>query len=101
MNGPHSEWPIKKEFTSPPPVERRKDISCAIIHVPDSSLARFRTLQPAVRALATVISAVRKWKAYKRPNTPVQLAGKYTGTPTPEELDIALVEPRKTSKKVS
>ena len=89
MNGPHPEWPIKKEFTNTPLEERRKDISCAIIHVPDSSLARFRTLQPAVRALATVISAVRKWKAYKRLNPPIQLAGKYTGTPTPEELDIA------------
>ena len=58
MNGPHSEWPIKKEFTSPPPEERRKDISCAIIHISDSSLARFRTLQPVVRALATVVSTL-------------------------------------------
>ena len=89
MNGPHSEWPTKKEFTSPPPEERRKDISCAIIIVLDSSLARFRTLQPAVRVLATVISAIKRWKNYKRPSPPIPLAGKYTGTPTPEELDIA------------
>ena len=40
-------------------------------------------------ALATVISAVKKWRGYRRPNPPIQLAGKNTGTPTLEELDIA------------
>ena len=35
-----------------------------------------------------MISAIKRWRGYMRPNPPIQLAGKYTGTPTPEELDI-------------
>ena len=36
-----------------------------------------------------MISAVKKWKAYRRLNPPIRLEGNYTGTPPPEELDIA------------
>ena len=97
----------QKEFTSPPPEERRKDIACAIINVSDSFLARFRTLQPAVRALAMVISAVKKWRDYRRPNPPIQLAGKYCIQALPRrkswlsQRDSSSVGPKRTSKKVN
>ena len=57
MCQPHSQWPCRKDFTKPPQEEMRKRYTCSATNAIAPFLSRFRSLQPAVRAMATVIAA--------------------------------------------
>ena len=90
MCQPHSEWPIKKDFAKPPQEEMRKGFTSSATNAIAPFISRFRSLQPAVRTMATVIVACRRWRRYRRPRVqPPSTAAKYIPNLNPDDLELA------------
>ena len=95
MKEPVSSWPIKKTFSKPPPEERRKElvtVASARIMTPllGNLVSRSSRLTRTIRALATALMAVKKWRTYKRdPQVTRPVAGKYKSVIPVEMLDLA------------
>ena len=95
MKEPVSSWPIKKTFSKPPPEERRKElvtVASARVMTPllGNLVSRSSRLMRTIRALATALMAVKKWRTYKRdPQVTHPVAGKYKSVIPVEMLDLA------------
>jgi hypothetical protein len=66
MRKPEGEWPTKKQFSAPPPEERRKDVvTVASAFSATAPGTKFKSLQKLVNTYAYVFQAIRRWRTYR------------------------------------